>query len=171
MSAGDENASDGGNANPTAPVNDYEQTIADENEVFMEGLAALRRERPEAHVAQLHGNHAFVYLGVFDLSAYDGYDQNEVEAYIRVPKQFPQGDPYGFVTVPPLELSNTTETLIAQDVNHSNGQPITSVIDGDEFGWWSFRWQCVRVDEGSDLAKAVELVRSHIRNWEDNDGD
>lgn len=171
MSAGDENATDGGNANPAAPVNDHEKAIADENDGFMEGLAALRRERPSARVVQVHGNQAFVYLGVFDLSAYDGYEQDEVESYIRVPKQFPDGNPYGFVTVPPLELSNTSETLIAQDVNHSNGQPITQVIDGDEFGWWSFQWKRVRVDQGEDLAKALELVRSHIRDWEDNDGE
>lgn len=153
------------NASPATPVNDIEADLRDE---FLTGLGALRRERPDARAVEHQGNQVFVYLGVFDLSAFDGLEQDEAEAYVRVPHQFPDGQPYGFVTDPALTRSNGGG-LPAQDVNHSNAQALTDVVDGD-FGWWSFRWHDVRVEQGADLAKAVELVRSHIRRWEDGNG-
>jgi hypothetical protein len=137
-------------------------------------LDALQEKRPAAKlVATQGGDWAYVSIGrvrVTELAPEftKPDDGDNAVGIVRIPTNFPNGNPYGVVIVPPLEHADD-DGFPDQDVNHQNAQPVLDALDDvEDVGWVSCRWRHVTIEEPEDLRKAPEVVRGLLREVAQN---
>lgn len=146
----------------------------DLSEECQRALEALQEKRRAAQlVATQGGDWAYVSIGrvrVTELAPAfaEPDDADDVVGIVRIPTNFPNGNPYGVVIVPPLEHTDS-DGFPDQDINHQHAKPVLDALDDvDHVGWVSCRWRHVSIEDPADLRKAPEVVRGLLREVAQN---
>ncbi len=125
------------------------------------GLEAIRRLHvPDAHVAAIQNNFAYIDIGVIALD--DVFIEEEVRLYARVSTNFPDAEPYGIVTSKFLHRADGTP-VERQHQNHAHAQPVKQAGGWSDPGFWSWKWSNMPTSKPADLAACVEWARKRIR--------
>jgi len=108
------------------------------------------------------GNRVFISLGVFHVGRFSDYDHEMAEVFIRLHDQWPQGQKYGFATIPTLKVDGGLPSN--SEIGRDQAQPLVEAIDGvDEVHYWSRKWDYMDIDshgDGEQMRKAIPWVKS-----------
>jgi hypothetical protein len=137
---------------------------------FQNGFDVLA-ERPEVNPrlvtitdddAPGGGNRVFISLGIFHVARFADYNHEWAEVFIRLHDQWPQGQKYGFATIPTLKVvghglpSNS-------EIGRDQAQPLVDALDGvNEVHYWSRKWNYMNIDshgKGEQMRQAVPWVK------------
>lgn len=145
---------------------------------FTDAIQALQRPKhcPDARVVAVsedrHKDGAgfvIISLGVWLITDYADYDHEEVEVFVRVKQNFPDGKKYGFITDPVVRVDGDFPDG-KTEVNRPIADPLLEELDVDDVLVWSRSWKPVDVNDPEDLRKATGLTRRILsKPFEDED--
>lgn len=121
---------------------------------FTQGLEALKaRACPDAQVACVDNNFAWILLGKVDLEALElMYKEKECLLFIRVPTSFPNAVPYGIATVPVLHRRDDA----AIERLHMNNQHTTTLAQKPGYAdvaFWSWDTKDMKLVRPEQMAE------------------
>lgn len=142
------------------------------NEDFQTGLKHLRSRINDELVRPVafgpNENTVYVALGEFDLDSM--WDEETTDVYMNVPVNFGTGTPYGFVTHPPVNRTDDN-SVNRQHRGRADAKPLAEAlgVPNNDLSWWSYKWEDMSVNDGSDMTKGIGIIRRRLSEKEDHD--
>jgi hypothetical protein len=129
---------------------------------FQRGLAAVRKQVPDAAVVAVQDNFAIIGIGELSNEDLTRYTQDSARLFVRAPLTFPNAPPYGLITVPFLTRKDGV-AIERQHLNHPNAAPVAAYLGATELGFWSWDWSNMPLRRPEDLAAIVPWALKRIR--------
>ena len=130
------------------------------------GLAAIREvadDSKDVFVEARYGNFVFVNLGEWPVADLNKKIETErAEVIVRVPMNFPSGQLYGVITIPPLQTSGALSGNPTR--GHQHAKPVERTRSNAEAQWWSWNWNDAHPRTARDMKLAVLQARDCLRS-------